>query len=89
MALKVLLRRLGAPGLEMTGRRLRLHLSDASAVDPDRLVALVRADPAANRLTPGMELVHRIAGDEPDRLQAARSLLESLLPPDDARPPPS
>ncbi len=79
MQLKVLLRRLGALGLEMSGRRLKLHIGEATSLDPDRLVALIGAGGGATTLTPGMKLVHTMDPGAKDRLAGARIFLESLL----------
>jgi transcription-repair coupling factor (superfamily II helicase) len=80
MEIKVLLRALGAHGLEASSTRLNLHLAAGCPLDPARLRDLVESSGGATRLTPGMKLVHRFPGPG-DTLSLARAFLEALLAP--------
>jgi len=77
MVLKVLVRHLGCLGLELASRRVKLHLSDATPLTPERILEIV-GDGGDTRLTPRMQLVHALPADRPDRLGAVRDFLESL-----------
>jgi transcription-repair coupling factor (superfamily II helicase) len=79
MRIKVLLRRLGVSGLEASHGMLQLHLSQATRIEPDRLLGLVESSQGATRLTPEMKLVHRFEGGGEDTLGRVREFLERLL----------
>jgi transcription-repair coupling factor (superfamily II helicase) len=79
MGLKVLVRRLRAHGLEASAKRIQVHLSTSTPIDPARVRDFVEASGGATRLTPEMKIVHKFDDLGGDTLARARAFLESLL----------
>jgi transcription-repair coupling factor (superfamily II helicase) len=78
MALKVLLRKLRAFGMESSGSHIQVHLSPDTPVEPDKLLDLVQNSGGSTHLTPEMKIVHRFPGSG-DILQQVHGFLELLL----------
>jgi transcription-repair coupling factor (superfamily II helicase) len=79
MKIRRLLVDLRAEGLDYNGRDLIVSFSETSAVDPERIVALVQAEPQRSRLTPDHRFKRSVGALEPaEILQAARHLLQEL-----------
>src|SRR5262249_21645366 len=77
MTLKTELRRLKVLGCEATSKSVTLHLREDTPLDPQRILALVKAPRSPYRLTPDMRLSRRFDGDETG-LANAETLLADL-----------
>ena len=80
MELKTTARRLGALGLEGTRISVIVHLSDATPLKPEKVLALVTAPKSPYRLTQDMRLRFKIElGQFTDSVEAADHVLQQLL----------
>jgi hypothetical protein len=79
MKIRLLLVGLRAEALDYNGRELVVSLSESSAVDPDRILALVHAEPSRYRLTPDHRFKSAVGGVETNRVfDVAREFLLKL-----------
>jgi transcription-repair coupling factor (superfamily II helicase) len=81
MSLKPSLRELRALGCEADLRRVTLHLSEDTPLDPAKLMPLVAIQGAGWSLSPDMKLTRRYRDQEPgDAVDRVRLLLRELEP---------
>ena len=80
MAMKTVVRKLGALAFELTGDRFVLTLDREAPLDPVKVMALVRNPKQGFTLSPEMRLAHRFdAAEKRQRIQATQNRLEALL----------
>jgi transcription-repair coupling factor (superfamily II helicase) len=78
MAVKVMLRHLGAYGIEAGPRRVQVHLSDRTPISPQALLRFVQAKTTEKRrLTPEMKLAVAVQEDA-NPIALARRVLDEL-----------
>ncbi|MBP9112199.1 MAG: transcription-repair coupling factor [Polyangiaceae bacterium] len=79
MKLKPILRALRVLGAESTSQTVTLHLKNDTPLDPQKVLALVRAPGSPYRVSPDMKLSFRTA-KATDSIELLDSVLKTLLP---------
>src|SRR5262249_22488380 len=79
MTLKCELRKLKVLGCEANARSVTFHLREDTPLDPQKVLALVKAKNSPFRLTPDMRLTRRFSGEGPGASANGLENCEAML----------